>query len=199
MWELHHGSPFLPNARNQKLSNSAITQLDEIYLLIEKNPEQKKQETKSQNNSKKVKNTVTIYSWILSYSSIQKKKGVQKEFLNHQLRDIDVKTSQLIIRRWEVVLLTFYLHLLYFCNSFIFYLLFSKKEIKLLESNTIEVSSSQHKGRRAWRSRPEPYTMQTNCALWRVASTWENIRDHTIPYWHNTLWSRISMAPLTER
>lgn len=78
MWELHHGSPFLPNARNQKLSNSAITQLDEIYLLIEKNPEQKKQETKSQNNSKKVKNTVTIYSWILSYSSIQKKKRSSK-------------------------------------------------------------------------------------------------------------------------
>lgn len=53
MWELHHGSPFLPNARNQKLSNSAITQLDEIYLLIEKNPEQKNKKQNPKTTPKK--------------------------------------------------------------------------------------------------------------------------------------------------
>ena len=60
MGELHHGSPLLPKARDPKLSKSAITQLEGIYLLIEKNHKQKTRNKIPQTTPNKQKHSNNI-------------------------------------------------------------------------------------------------------------------------------------------
>lgn len=103
-WELHHGSSLPPNAREQKLSNSVITQLEGIYLLTEKNPKQKKTRNKIPKQfqiSKKHSNNIQL-DFINHNPQSKKKKITGQGIFESSVRAIAAKVSQFIIWKWKV-------------------------------------------------------------------------------------------------
>lgn len=118
-WELHHGSSLPPNAREQKLSNSVITQLEGIYLLTEKNPKQKKTRNKIPKQfqiSKKHSNNIQL-DFINHNPQSKKKKNYWARNFRIFSQSHSCKSQSVHYLKVESVLLTFYLQLLHFPNS----------------------------------------------------------------------------------